>query len=193
MMKTIGFLTCSLIGYVIGHFLLTGAPAAYASSIVSYHLYLVILIFLNEKKAGVSMAPVEAASTHLAFLILVVGLPYLRAYIPFFSIVTMFIPALAPFEVEWLFSKGEKGEKAAPTKVRNGRQEISIDKLLNEATGEDHGEFMEYMKKPGRKFSKSGRGLREEYAYWLADRAAKKSTSPSNATKQRPAADAADA
>lgn len=188
MLKTIGFVICSLVGYLIGHFLLDGAAAAYASFIVSYHLYLVIVVVLNDKKAGLSMSPVEAVFTHMAFLTLVVGLPYLRAHIPFFGIVTLLVPALAPFEADWLFSKGAKSETSAKKEIHH----IPIEKLLQEATGQDHAEFLEYMKLPGRKFSKSGRGVREEYAYWLADRAAKKSK-PALVATQQPVADATDA
>jgi len=170
-MRTIAFLLCSLVGYVIGHYLLTGTAAAFTSSIISYHLYLGILIFLNEKKSGVSMKPMQAIPTHIAFLAIVVGLPFLRAQIPFFSIVSLFIPALAPFEVEWLFSKGAK--EATPV-VRKEAQQIPLEDLLNAATGQDHAEFLEYMKGNNRAFRKSGRGIREEYGFWLADRASRK-------------------
>ena len=189
-MRSIAFLFCSLVGYILGHLLLSGAVAAYTSSMVSYHLYLGILIFFNAKKAGVSLKPMEATFTHLAFLAVVVGLPYMRAQIPFFSVVSFFVPALAPFEVEWLFSKGSKEHTPA---VRKETQQVPVEDLIDKATSEDHADFLEYMKQPNRVFRKHGRSVRDEFAYWLADRAFQKSAQTLNPVGQEGTADTADA
>lgn len=177
-MRYIVFVICSLIGFVIGHYLLAGATAAYLSAIVSYHLYLAFLVSTAKKNAGFSIPVWQTIVTHLAFLSVVVGLPYLRDQIPFFRIVSIFIPALAPFEAGWLFSKerenrwneGPPESKLAPP----------AEQLLNEATPEDHESFLKYMQQSNRKFRKPGLGIREEFAVWLADRARRKPTPASD-------------
>lgn len=168
-MRYIVFVVCSLISYAIGHYLLTGAAAAFVSVIVSYHLYLIFLVATAEKKSGISLPIVHTAVTHLAFLIVVVGLPYLRQHIPFFGIVKLFIPALAPFEADWLFSSDNRYKREEEVALSSPAEE-----LVNAATGEDYEAFLEYMRHPNRRFRKRGRRIREEYALWLADRARKR-------------------
>ena len=195
-MRYVGFIICSLIGFVIGNYLLTGAAAAYASVLISYHLYLVFLILLPqkeekgvvEKQKGLALPIGQTIVTHAAFLALVVGLPYLRHHIPFFGILKLFIPALAPFEVKWLFNKekkmkafGESQEKApAEIKMKKG-ETFSIDDLINTATADDHEIFLAYLRQPNRAFRKPGLSIREEYGYWLVDRA-KNRAAPAAAT-----------
>lgn len=171
-MRFVVFVICSLIGFAIGNYLLTGAAAAFVSVMVSYHLYLAYLIATTVKKTGISLPLGQTAVTHLAFLIVLVALPYLRHYIPFFSIVKLFVPALAPFEAKWLFSDEKSSKREDDGKVVALPQ--PAEDLLKTATGEDHEAFLEYMRHPERRFRKHGRGIREEYALWLADRASKK-------------------
>lgn len=170
-MRYIVFVVCSLVGFVIGHYLLTGAAAAFVSVIVSYHLFLAYLVVTAEKEAGVSLPVGQTAATHLAFLVVVVGVPYLRQYIPFFSIVQLFIPALAPFEANWLFTSTKSGHEEDGQRVALSQP---AEQLLKSSTGEDHEAFLEYMRRPDRRFRKHGRAIREEYALWLEDRARKK-------------------
>jgi hypothetical protein len=174
-----GFLVCSLIGFVIGNYLLTGAAAAYASILISYHLYLAFLIVLAPRKAVIALPIGQTILTHAAFLAVVVALPFLRHSIPFFGIIRLFIPALAPFEVKWLFSGEKVPEKPvaeiaktiqADPKKKKG-ETISIEDLINAASAEDHEHFLAYLRQPRRAFSSPGRSVREEYGYWLADRA----------------------
>jgi hypothetical protein len=173
-LRYIVFVICSLIGFVIGHYLLAGATAAYLSSIVSYHLYLGFLVATAKKKAGFSMPVWQTIVTHLAFLSAVIGLPYLRDQIPFFRIVSIFIPALAPFEAGWLFSKERENRwDEAP---QQSKLDPPAEQLLNDATPEDHESFLKYMQQSNRKFRKPGLAIRDEFALWLADRARKKPT-----------------
>jgi hypothetical protein len=107
-MKRIAFLICSGIGYLIGHYFGTGALAAYSSILISYHLYLAYLVVSAEKETGLSLPVGQTIVTHAACLAVIVGLAIGRHSIPFFGIVRLFIPAIAPFEVTWLFSGGKK-------------------------------------------------------------------------------------
>ncbi|HEY6844595.1 MAG TPA: hypothetical protein VI320_00120 [Terracidiphilus sp.] len=107
-MKQAGFLICSGIGYLIGHYMGNGALAAYLSILVSYHLYLGFLVIMAEKETGFSVPIVQTVVTHAACLAVVVGIAMGRHTIPFFAVIRLLVPAIAPFEVTWLFSGGRK-------------------------------------------------------------------------------------
>jgi hypothetical protein len=51
---------------------------------------------------------------------------------------------------------------------------INVDDLINAATGDDHEQFLAYLRQPHRAFMKPGRSVREEYGNWLADSARRK-------------------
>ena len=171
-MRYIAFLISSLIGFVIGHYLLTGAVGAFVSVIVSYHLYLGYFVITAEKETGISLPIGHTAVTHLAFLTVVIGLPYLREHIPYFGILQLLIPGLAPFEANWLFSSEKSSTRGGERRAIDPSS--PSEQLMNAATGEDYDAFLKYMRNPHRSFRKNGRGIREEYALWLADRARKK-------------------
>ena len=107
-MNKVVFVACSLIGYLIGHYFGAGAIAVYSSIMISYHLYLVFLVVTSEKRTGLSLPIVQTILTHVACVGMVVLLAMGRHFIPFFGIVRLFIPAIAPFEADWLFSGGKK-------------------------------------------------------------------------------------
>jgi hypothetical protein len=107
-MKRIAFLICSGIGYLIGHYFGTGAVAAYSSILISYHLYLAYLVVSAEKETGLSLSVGQTIVTHAACVAMIIGLAMGRHSIPFFGIIRLFIPGIAPFEVTWLFSGGKK-------------------------------------------------------------------------------------
>ncbi len=97
-MKYAAFFASSLIGYVIGHFLLDGAAAAYASVLISYHFYLVLLVIFALQEKGFAMPIGMTIVMHSAFVAFLVGFAYARTHIPFFGLLSLLIPALAPFE-----------------------------------------------------------------------------------------------
>jgi hypothetical protein len=107
-MKRIAFLICSAIGYLIGHYFGTGALATYSSILISYHLYLAYLVVSAEKESGLSLSVGQTIVTHAACVAVIIGLAMGRHSIPFFGIIRLFIPGIAPFEVTWLFSGGKK-------------------------------------------------------------------------------------
>ncbi len=111
-MKTVVFLVCSGIGYLLARYLPEGAWSAYAPMLISYHLYLAFLVLTGEHKAGFSMPLFSTILTHSAFLALLIGLAFGRHSVPFFGLIRIFVPALAPFESQWLFSGGKPKKEA---------------------------------------------------------------------------------
>lgn len=105
-MKRAGFVVCTLIGYLLGRILPEGAWSAYAPILISYHLYLVWLVMIADHETGFSMPVPQTVLTHAAFLAALVGLAVGRHYVPFFGLIRIFVPSLAPFECKMLFSGG---------------------------------------------------------------------------------------
>jgi hypothetical protein len=163
--KYAAFLVSSLIGYVIGHFLLDGAAAAYASVLISYHLYLTLLVILTLQEKGFAMPIGMTIVMHSAFLAFLIGFAYARTHIPFFGLLSLLVPALAPFEAKWLF--GEDG----PQKAKANKEQIVV---APEATVDDHEAFRLHLKEPHRPFRKPGMTVDDEFKAWLLDRAKKR-------------------
>jgi len=163
-MKAAVFVFCSLIGFVIGHYILHGAVAAYASVLISYHLYLAFLIAVAENEKGLSLSLGTAILSHGAFLALLIGLPYLRERVPFFGLISLLVPGLAPFEAMWLFSGSGEGEKT----------ESTSNTTYAESTVEEQEAFRMYMQQGPRTFRKPGRTIDQEFEAWIADRNKKK-------------------
>ena len=65
-MKRVALIVCSAIGYLIGHYMGTGALAAYLSVLVSYHLYLGFLVMVQEKEAAPVLETGRVAALALA-------------------------------------------------------------------------------------------------------------------------------
>ncbi len=160
-MKFVAYVVSALIGFAIGHYLLEGAPAAYASILISYHLFLAYLVVGASHEKGLSMPLGMTLLTHLAFLALLVGMAYARTHIPFFSLIRWLVPGLAAFETKWLFSGQDRIVKPAVEEEPHAPVE---------GTAEDHEAFREHMRQPERPFRKSGRSIEEEFKFWLADR-----------------------
>ena len=164
-MKIFAYIVSALIGFAIGHYLLEGAAAAFGSVLISYHLYLLFLVLMAKHEKGLSLPVGQTIFTHLAFLVVVVGLPYMRVQIPFFDLISWLIPGLATFETTWLFSGQGKIVKAA-------EEQKPVDTAS--ATAEDHQEFVAYLKMGHRPFRKPGGTVDDEFRAWLADRAGKR-------------------
>ena len=141
-MRIVGYVVSALIGFAVAHFFFEGASAAYASILISYHLYLAILVVSASHEKSLSMSIPMTLVYHLAFLGLLVGIAFGREYIPFFFVVKWFIPALAPFETGWLFS-GKSRQTAA---VEEAPPQMA------EATLADHEAFREHMMQSNRPF-----------------------------------------
>jgi hypothetical protein len=111
-MNRAGFVVCTLIGYLLGRFLPQGAWSAYAPILISYHLYLVWLVIIADHETGFSMPVPHTILTHAAFLAALIGLAVGRHYVPFFGLIRIFVPSLAPFECKMLFSGGTVKKQA---------------------------------------------------------------------------------
>ncbi len=168
-MKVAALLVSIVVGFVIGHYLLAGAAAAYLSILISYHLYLVLLVVFAEDRKALAMSPIATIGTHLAFVAFLLGFAYTRTHIPFFGLLSLFLPALAPFEAHWLFS-GESGERPVAVEAS-----AAASVAVSAPAADDYDAFQNYLRQEHREFRKPGRTVAAEFDFWLADRAKKRS------------------
>jgi hypothetical protein len=157
-MKLAVFLVCSGIGYLVGHYL-PDPVGAYARVLSPYHLFLAYLVVMENEKAEFSMPVGQTIVTHMACLALLIGLAMGRRYVPFFGLLGLFVPGLAPFQAEWLFSGGARTSVKKPEPVVHVEAEESAD---------EYAEFMKYMAGPKREFRKLGQSPKDEYNLWRA-------------------------
>lgn len=158
--KTIVFLVCSCIGYFVGHYV-PEPFGAYLRILVPYHLFLLYLVFMENDQAGLSLPMGQTIVSHLACLALLVGVAMGRRYVPFFGLVGLFIPALAPFEAEWLF-----GGSTKPVEEKTQ----AVVHVVEPETADEYAEFMKYMSGSKREFKKLGQSPKDEYNLWRAAR-----------------------
>ncbi|HTW60885.1 MAG TPA: hypothetical protein VMD55_03700 [Terracidiphilus sp.] len=163
-MKFMVGVICALVGIIIGQYLLAGTAAVYASMLISFHLYLGYLVVTENREKGLSLPIGSTLLTHAACLIILIGLVELRHHLTFFWLIQYFVPALAPFEAEWLFSGGRKkpGFEASVPQIP-----------MPQCTADDYDEFLKYLSQEKRAFRKPGRSVREEHVLWMADRVKK--------------------
>jgi hypothetical protein len=169
------------------HLLPDTALATYTYILVSYHLVLAFKVFTADKKAGLSLPIGQTILTHFACVGVLVGLAVGRHQIPFFGVIRYFIPGLAPFEAEWLFS----GEKKKIERISATDDEAiqattmhaeagdfaavaaaqAAPSLYMTSTGDEYNEFLEIMRQGKRPFRKPGVSIKDEFELWLAARA----------------------
>jgi len=166
------FIVSSLIGFVVARYLFEGAWATYAYILISYHLFLTWLVITAEHETGFSLPIFSTIITHLACLAVVIGLTVGRHFIPFFGLIRYFIPAMAPFERDWLFSgnaqkKDVKKKKVPAAAALNA---IPVHVAIAEATAEDNEAWIRYLAQPNRATRKPGVTVKDEYEQWLVAR-----------------------
>lgn len=185
-MKGLVCLLCSGLGYLLAKQLPEGPWSAYVPLLVSYHLFLAYLAFTENQKTGLSMPIGHTLVTHSAFLALLISLAVGRHYVPFFGLIRIFIPALAPFEATWLFSGGrpqKPKEEASPffapvpepepalaTAGASGATATISANAMGNTSMEDYDAFLIYLRAARRPFRKPGITLQDEYKLWYADR-----------------------
>jgi hypothetical protein len=172
-MKIVVFALCSGLGYLLKLYLPEGAWATYVPILVTYHLFLVWLVFTADHKAGFSLPIFSTILTHLACLIVVVSLAVGRDFIPFFWLVRYCIPGIAPFETNWLFSGGRKDEGDRVTSAGAAKRATAA------ATAEDYEEWLRYLQKRNPLSVKSGMTLKEEYEQFMVARIKSRPAIPS--------------
>jgi hypothetical protein len=168
----------------VGHFLFAGAWAAFVSILVSYHLFLAWLVVTAEHKTGFSLPIISTNFTHMACLVLVVGIPIERHHIPFFWLIRYCIPALAPFECTWLFSGNKRKETipvAAPPSAADTKAAAA--RAIARATADDHEAWIHYLSHRDPKSRKPGMSVKEEYEQWMLARAKNQPARLSNNTR----------
>jgi hypothetical protein len=183
---------------MLGHILPDAAWATYAYILVVYHIVLAFKVFTSDKKAALSLPIGQAILTHLACIGVLIGIAVLRHQVPFFGIIRLFLPGLAPFEASWLFSgeqvKIERLNDDMAIQAATVHVEPSADgavsptqvpaaapvSLYHSSTGEDFDEFLKMMQQGKRPFRKPGISVRDEYELWLAHRAKTRSAAAKN-------------
>ena len=176
-MKSLVFLLCAGLGYVIGHFFGDGPWVTYISMMVTYHLFLGFLVITAEKEAGLAMPLGQTILTHAACLAVIVGLGMGRHAIPFFSIIRLFVPGMAPFEVNWLFGGGDKKKRAAleaaiGSPVAARASVASTPAAPRATTAEDYEAFLKLMHEGGKRpFRKPGITVKQEFELWATAQA----------------------
>jgi hypothetical protein len=157
------------VGYLLGHYL--PAPwGTYASILISYHIFLGWCVFSADHEKGFSLPIGETILTHLACLMVVVGLGIGRNYIPFFGLIRYCIPALAPFECTWLFSGG-RTNKEVPLTAEAVATAAENAAAADAATASDYDEWLHHVARQKPPFPKPGSSLKVEYERWLVARA----------------------
>lgn len=164
------YLVCALIGFVIAFLLPTGWWSVFIYLLVTYHLYLGYHVLMAEHETGMSLPIFSTILTHVACVALVVCFALERGHIPFFGLIRYFVPALAPFEVKWLFS-GNKAKKEVKVPVSKEKAAAAAAAIAATATADDYEEWLRYLARPDRPPRKPGMSVQDEYKQWLVARA----------------------
>jgi hypothetical protein len=173
---------CNVLGYAIGSFLPAGPWSVYTSMLVSYHLFLVWLVVTAEHETGFSLPLIPTLVTHLSCLVVIVSLPTIRHYIPFFFLLRFGITYIAKFETVWLFSAAtsRSGNEADPAirisgevatgRVRTTRISAPSPDLDPYVIPNDHEAWTYYLANRKTSDLKRGVSIKDEYAQWMRNR-----------------------
>jgi hypothetical protein len=151
--------------------------------LVAYHIILAWLVLNAKHDTGLSLSIPATILTHLACLVLIVGLGSVIRHVPILRMVRYAIPALAPFERDWLFKarKGSKKKgKAIPVSKQEAAQKAAAvaNAVAAAATIDDYEEWLKYLAQPNRPPRKPGLTVQDEYKQWLLARARAKVAPP---------------
>jgi hypothetical protein len=164
LLKFAALMISSGLGYLIGQ-LVPDPLGVYASVLISYHLYLAILVMMTQREKGVTLPFLHAVFTHIACLAVVICMTVGRHYVPLFGIIRYFVPAMAPFEAQQIF--GGVGKVIA---TRTQEAPPISSEVCGHETGEDYEEWIAYLAQPRRRFRKTGMNLRQEYEQFMLAR-----------------------
>ncbi|HUX45682.1 MAG TPA: hypothetical protein VMV57_13100 [Terracidiphilus sp.] len=164
-MKILGFLASGIIGLFIGTYLLPGAAGSYVSILVAYHLFLAFLIYLADRKQGLSLTIPLAVIVHLVVLGFLVGIAFLHNHLPLFGFISFFAIAFAPVESHWFFPGSGF---ALPNLIATAELPALPDDYV--PTDEDQEAFKSYLRQKDRPFRKNGFSIEDEFRLWLANR-----------------------
>lgn len=183
-MNFVVFLACSGVGFLLGHFIPDPTWATFTSILVSYHLFLGWLLLTAENDVGLANSIGHTMMAHLAALAVVIGIGMGRHYVPFFGIVRYFIPAMAPFERDWIFSV-TKSVKVFGAAVEPA---TTVDWSNVEPTREDEDAWLQHLSTRHPLSVKSGMTVREEYRQFVLARAKARAAAAATAASTASAA-----
>ena len=171
-LKIIAYALGSGLGFLLAAYLPENPATPYIPLLLSYHIFLLFLVvkavLLSEQKVGLSMPLPIVFVSHCACVAALVGIVVCRHDVPAFGMLQYAIPALAPFEIKWLFEGAKAPHKSEPEPES---------RRLPESSNDEYNEFLNCMKCGERKFQAAGRTVQEEYAAWLKDRRKRLATS----------------
>lgn len=195
-MKSLVFLICAGIGYLTGYFFGEGPWVTYISMMVTYHLFLGFLVITADREAGLSMPIGQTILSHAACLAVIIGLGMGRHAIPLFSIVRLFVPGLAPFEVNWLFSGVTKKKAALDAAIAGAPVAVmpvaAAPPPAATSSADDYEAFLKLLHEGGKRpFRKPGISVKQEFELWAAAQAKARATAAARASRAAATAAAA--
>ena len=114
------FVVASLFGYAAGTFVSDLVLSPAVSALVSYHIFLLWLLFGSNHRDGVSLSLFPSILAHMACLIVIVPLSMGRSVIPYFGVIHYGIAGLAVFERGLIFKRqfGRSAEDCQSSRAR---------------------------------------------------------------------------
>ena len=176
----LALVVCNIIGYLIGSFLPAGPWSVYGSILISYHLFLAWLVMTAEHETGFSLPPISTIVTHASCLVVIVALPTVRHYIPFFFVFRFGITYIAKFETIWLFSATTARATGAADPAIRLRGDVRSGRISGASAPSpgldpfvipnDHEAWTHYLANRKTSDLKRGVSIKEEYAQWMKNR-----------------------
>lgn len=166
--NAVAFVFCVLLGYVPASFLPEGAWFTIAYLLIASHLFFGWLVMTGEHDAGFNLPIGATIVTHLAFLALVIGFGICGRFIPFFEWIRYIVPALAYFEVKWLFGIERTRDEL---QVRSEKVARAAAAIAGSASVDDYKDWLRYLAQPNRPPREPGMTVEQEYRQWLLARA----------------------
>lgn len=144
------------LGYLAGYYMPHGWPSILTTMLVSYHLFLVWLLFNAKHGLQTIKSFGYVASIHLACLVVIVSLGSGQLVVPHFDWVCTGIALLAYFERGWLFEPRYAVAAEAEEPIASSEEEYH--------------EWLEYSARQGSAASGPGNSRKLEFEQWLRAR-----------------------
>lgn len=143
--------------------------------LVAYHIVLAWLVINAKHETGLSLSIPETIFSHLACLVVVLFFGAIVRHVPILRLLRYAIPALAPFERDWLFkARGQNNanKRVPPSKAEAAKKAAAVaNAVAAAATVDDYQEWLKYLAQPNRPPRKPGTSVQDEYKQWLLARA----------------------
>jgi hypothetical protein len=166
------FVFCTLLGYIISSFFPEGAWSVFAYALITYHLFLVWLVMTAEYETGFTPPIGLTVLAHPICLALVVFLGIELRHIPYFGLIRYVVPALAVFEIKWLFARGKKKKEVLDSSEKAAAAAATRAAAVSAAaTVDDYTDWLHYLAQPNRPPRLPGMSVQDEYKQWLLVRA----------------------